>query len=146
MANPAPVDRWHNASHRLAEAASGEWVLPDETGYGPPTQGAFFWCRTKAPETAAIVADSRLYDLWHDHASYAVMVGESLYVAGRLLEHLRASTNNCHVLLDDTTLSRTAEPVALAIRRNYTDIRHSRLIKCRRRQCQCLARERPSKE
>ncbi len=67
------------------------------------------------PETAGIVADARLHDLRHAHASHAVMNGESLHVAGRLLGHRRATTTNRYVHLDDATLSQAAERVAGAI-------------------------------
>ncbi len=66
---------------------------------------------------SGIVADARLHDLRHSHASHAVMNGESLHVAGRLLGHRRASTTNRYVHLDDATLSRAAERVAMAIQR-----------------------------
>lgn len=63
---------------------------------------------------AEIVADARLHDLRHAHASHAVMNGESLHVTGRLLGHRRASTTNRYVHLDDA-LTQAAERVALAI-------------------------------
>ena len=72
-----------------------------------------FWI--KARDAAGIVADARLHDLRHAHASHAVMNGESLHVTGRLLGHRRASTTNRYVHLDDATLSQAAERVARAI-------------------------------
>ena len=63
------------------------------------------------------MADARLHDLRHSHASRAVMNGESLHVAGRLLGHRRASTTNRYVHLDDATLSRAAERVAVTLER-----------------------------
>ena len=72
-----------------------------------------FWTSTRA--AAGIVADARLHDLRHAHASHAVMNGESLLVAGRLLGHRRASTTNRYVHLDDATLSQAAERVAMAV-------------------------------
>ena len=47
--------------------------------------------------------------------SPAVMNGESLHVAGRLLGHRRASTTNRYVHLDDATLSQAAERVVVAV-------------------------------
>ena len=47
----------------------------------------------------------------------AVMNGESLHVAGRLLGHRRASTTNRYVHLDEATLSQAAERVALEVQR-----------------------------
>ena len=74
-----------------------------------------FWIATRG--AAGIVADARLHDLRHAHASHAVMNGESLHVAGRLLGHRRASTTNRYVHLDDATLGQAAERVALAVER-----------------------------
>ena len=76
----------------LAGSASGEWVFPGEKGDGPMTDGALYWFWTKARDMAGIVADARLHDLRHAHASHAVMNGESRHVAGRLLGHRRPST------------------------------------------------------
>ena len=67
----------------------------------------YFWIKSR--DAAGIVADVRLHDLHHAHASHAVMIGESVHVAGRLLGHPRASTTNRYVHLDDATLSLAAE-------------------------------------
>ena len=101
----------------LAGTASGEWVFPCDGGDEPLTRNSLwkFWKKTR--EAAGIVADARLHDLRHAHASHAVMNGESLHVAGRLLGHRRASTTNRYVHLDDATLSEAAERVALAVQR-----------------------------
>ena len=40
---------------------------------------------SKLRDQAGIVADARLHDLRHSHASHAIMSGESLHVTGRLL-------------------------------------------------------------
>ncbi len=79
------------------------------------TKHILYWFWVKARDMAGIVADARLHDLRHAHASHAVMNGESLHVAGRLLGHRRASTTNRYVHLDDVTLSQAAERVAVAI-------------------------------
>ena len=100
----------------LADSASGEWVFPGETGDGPLTDGALYWFWTKARDMAEIAADARLHDLRHSLVSHAVMNGESLHVAGRLLGHRRATTTNRYVHLDDATLSQAAQRVAVAIR------------------------------
>ena len=99
----------------FAETMCGEWVLPSENGEQPLTKDALysFWITTR--DAAGIVADARLHDLRHAHASHAVMNGESLHVAGRLLGHRRATTTNRYVHLDDATLSQAAERVAAAI-------------------------------
>ena len=74
-----------------------------------------FWIKVRG--AAGIVADARLHDLRHAHASHAVMNGESLHVAGRLLGHRRASTTNRYVHLDDATLSQASERGAVAVER-----------------------------
>ncbi len=115
--------------HGLAESASGEWVFPGENGDGPLDKNDLYQFWLKARDAAGIVADARLHDLRHAHASYAVMNGESLHVAGRLLGHRRASTTNRYVHLDDATLSQAADRVAVAIQRKlrHTEgVRHSR--------------------
>ena len=72
-----------------------------------------FWIRAR--RVAGIVADARLHDLHHADGPHAVMNGESLDVAGRLLGHRRASTTNRYVHLNDATLSGAAERVAATI-------------------------------
>ena len=99
----------------LAASASGAWVFPGRGGDEPLDRNDLwtFWTGTR--REAGIVADARLHDLRHAHASHAVMNGESLHVAGRLLGHRRASTTNRYVHLDDATLGEAAERVATAI-------------------------------
>ena len=106
----------------LAEPASGKWVFPASRRDGPLTSNElqYFWTTTR--DAAGIVADARLHDLRHAHASHAVMNGESLHVAGRLLGHRRASTTNRYIHLNDATLSQAAERVAVAIQRKLCHI------------------------
>ena len=101
--------------HGLAETTFGEWVFPRENGDEPLTKNDLYSFWIKARDAAGIVADARLHDLRHAHASHAVMNGESLHVAGRLLGHRRATTTNRYVHLDDATLNHAAERVAIAI-------------------------------
>ncbi len=103
----------------LAETASGEWVFPGDKGDGPLGTDDLWRFWIKARDAAGIVADARLHDLRNAHASHAVMNGESLHVAGRLLGHRRASTTNRYVNLDDATLWQTAERVAVAIKSKF---------------------------
>ena len=100
---------------RLGRSASGEWVFPGRGGDEPLTKNHLHYFWTKARDMAGIVADARLHDLRHAHASHAVMNGESLHVAGRLLGHRGATTTNRYVHLDDVTLRQAAERVAVAI-------------------------------
>ena len=101
----------------LAGTASEAWVFPGENGYEPLTKHALYKFWIRARDMAGIVADARLHDLRHAHASHAVMNGESLHAAGRLLGHRQASTTNRCVHVDDATLTRAAERVALSIAR-----------------------------
>ena len=109
----------------LVGTASGEWVFPGENGDEPLTKHALYKLWIRASDMAGIVADARLHDLRHAHASHAVMNGESLHVAGHLLGHRRASTTNRYVHLDDATLSQAAERVAAAINRKL--VRNNRI-------------------
>ena len=101
----------------IAETATGEWVFPGGKGDGPLSTNDLWAFWTRVRDAAGIVPDARLHELRHAHASHAVMNGESLHVAGRLLGHRRASTTNRYVHLDDATLSQAAERVALTISR-----------------------------
>ena len=105
----------------LAEMVSGEWVFPGKGGDEPLTKDDLYSFWLKARDTAGIVADARLHDLRHAHASHAVMNGESLHVAGRLLGHRRASTTNRYVHLDDATLSQASEWIAMEMQRKLSD-------------------------
>ena len=93
----------------LAETASGEWVFPGKGENEPLSENELYWFWRKTRHAVGIVADARLHDLRHAYASHAVMNGESLHVAGRLLGHRRASTTNRYVHPDDATLSHAAE-------------------------------------
>ena len=102
---------------RLAGTASGEWAFPGENADEPLIIHALYGFWLKARDAAGVLGDARLHDLCHAHASHAVMNGESLHVAGRLLGHRRATTTNRYVHLDDATLSRAAERVGVEIER-----------------------------
>ena len=101
--------------------------------YGPLDKGDLYKFWLKARDAAGIVADARLHDLRHTHASHAVMNGESLHVVGRLLGHRRASTTAIYAHLDDATLGEAVERVALAVewklRGGGTDVRSA--ARCR---------------
>ena len=75
--------------------------------------------RTFAPAFLAGCAERWKSATWRAHAdpSHAVLNGERLRVAGRLLGHWRDSTTNRYVHLDDATLSQAAERRARAIQR-----------------------------
>ena len=99
----------------LAASASGAWVFPGRGDDEPLDRNDLWTFWTGARREAGVVADARLHDLRRAHASHAVMNGESLHVAGRLLGHRRASTTSRYVHLDDATLGEAAEWVAVAV-------------------------------
>lgn len=101
----------------LASTAAGEWVFPGKETGAPLAENALYGFWGRARDEAGIVADARLYDLRHAHASHAIMNGESLYTAGRLLGHRNPVTTNRYAHLDDATLGEAADRVALAVQR-----------------------------
>ena len=103
------------SANGLAETESGEWVFARKDGDEPLGKNVLYWFWVRARDAAGFVADERLHDLRHSHASHTVMNGESLYVAGRLLGHRRAARTNRYVHLDDATLNQAAERVAVSI-------------------------------
>ena len=112
----------------LSKTRSGEWVFPGATPGRPLGEATLylFWRRVR--DEAGIVADARLHNLRHSHASHAIMNGESLHMTGRLLGHRRAATTNRYAHLDDTTLNGAAERVANAIDRKILHIACVRVI------------------
>ena len=99
----------------LAAKARGKWVLPGKCPDVPLKESALYSFWNKVRVRADIVADARLYDLRHAHASHAVMNGESLYTTGRLLGHRNPATTNRYAHLDDRTLGEAVERVAVAV-------------------------------
>ena len=115
-----PPDRCHRARgaaarnllDRLSKTRSSEWVFPGTAREGHMSEEALYWFWCGVRDEADIVADARLHDLRHSHASHAIMNGESLHMAGRLLGHRRAAPTNRYAHLDGATLSEVAERVA----------------------------------
>ena len=108
---------------RLSETAKGEWVFAGATAGRPLGEATLylFWRRLR--DEAGIVADARLHDLRHSHASHAIMNGETLHITGRLLGHRRAATTNRYAHLDDVTLSDAAERIAGEIKQKLSTVR-----------------------
>ena len=92
------------------------------SGCFPAGAGTNRWASTSSTGSGSrrvmrsVVPDARLHALHHANAQHAAMNGESLYVAGRLLGHRRASATNRNARLDDATLSQAAERVAVTVR------------------------------
>lgn len=68
------------------------------------------WAMVKAQ--AGLRAGTRLHDLRHTYASRALMHGETLQMAGRLLGHKRTSTTERYAHLEDGFLAAAADRVA----------------------------------
>ena len=113
---------WVGAEWAGGEWARGEWVFPGKHASVPLEEGALyhFWTRVRA--RAGLVADARLYDLRHTHASHAVMNGESLYMTGRLLGHRSPTTTHRYAHLDDATLGAAAERIGAEMQRRLTPV------------------------
>ena len=99
----------------LAESYPGEWRFPGTAPDGHMSEAMLyrFWYNLR--DEVGIVADARLCDLSHSHTSHAIMNGESLYTAGKLLDHRRNATSKRYAHLDNATLSEAAERWAAAI-------------------------------
>ena len=106
---------------RLSKIRSSEWVFPGAGGNEPLNRNRLLYFWNKLRDEAGIVADARLHDLRHSHASHAIMNGESLHMTGRLLGHRSAATTNRYAHLDDVALSEAAERVAMAVQRKLVD-------------------------
>ena len=69
---------------------TSQWVFPNRRGDGPASRTALdrFWWGVRA---GAGLADVRLHDLRHSHASLALRRGETVPVIGRLPGHSQAA-------------------------------------------------------
>ncbi|MEM8948916.1 MAG: tyrosine-type recombinase/integrase [Pseudomonadota bacterium] len=79
----------------------------------PRTSIPQVWRRIRAE--AGLADDIRLHDLRHTYASHAVMCGETLMMAGRLLGHRNTVTTERYAHLADRFLLDAAERVAAEI-------------------------------
>ena len=90
------------------------FVFPSPYDPGKPrTSIAQVWYRIRAE--AGLADDVRLHDLRHTYASHAVMRGETLMMAGRLLGHRTTVTTERYAHLADRFLLDAAERVATEI-------------------------------
>ena len=70
------------------------------------------WCKTRE---GANVEDIRLHDLRHSFASRAVVLGESLPMIGRLLEHTRVETTARYAHVGEDFVKEAAPRIAASI-------------------------------
>jgi len=66
-------------------------------------------------DKAGNIADTWLYDFRHSHASHAILDGENLHMAERLLRYRRVATINRYTHLDGTALRDDTDRVAIVI-------------------------------
>ena len=59
----------------LSKIRSGEWVFPGKASEKHMSEGALYWFWCWVRDETGIVADTRLHDLSHSHASHAIMKG-----------------------------------------------------------------------
>ena len=93
---------------------SGPWVFPRPRGKGP-RRGFWlheFWDRIRAE---AGLADVRLHDLRHTHASIALKNGESVLAIARLLGHRSPETTLKYTHAADAMVRNAAETVGDAL-------------------------------
>ena len=92
----------------------GAWVFPARRGSGPasPMWLRYFWARVRVE---AELADVRLHDLRHTHASFALRQGESVLAIARLLGHRSPATTLKYTHLADAMVREAAETVGEAL-------------------------------
>jgi integrase len=71
------------------------------------------WAKVKAE--AGLRPSTRLHDLRHTYASRALMQGETMQMAGKLLGHKRTSTTERYAHLEDSFLAAAADRVAARV-------------------------------
>ncbi|MFE3838900.1 tyrosine-type recombinase/integrase [Pseudogemmobacter sonorensis] len=64
---------------------------------------------------AGLPSDIRLHDLRHTYASHAIMQGQSLTMAGKLLGHANPASTERYAHLDGKYLAAAAERVAINV-------------------------------
>ena len=99
----------------LRKTRSGKCVFPGTAPGGHMSEGVLYWFWCGLRDEAGIVADARLHDLRHTHASHAIMNGEILHMVGRLLGHRRTTTTNRYAHLDDEALMKAAERISVVL-------------------------------
>ena len=90
------------------------WVFPAPRGSGPagPTWIRPLWQRVRAE---ADLADVRLHDLRHAHASFALRQGESILAISRLLGHRTPVTTLKYTHLADSMVREAAGTIAAVL-------------------------------
>ena len=103
--------------NRLPRKKESPWVFPASRGKGHHVGVPRIWRKLR---TMARLKDVRIHDLRHGFASIAVADGSSLYLLGKVLGHVQATTTEryAHLQLDPVraVADRTARKIAEALK------------------------------
>ena len=94
------------AEMKAARGERSRFLYPGRTAAAPITDLKRFW---RSVTAAAELADYRIHDNRHTHASHLVSSGMSLPIVGRLLGHTNPSTTQRYAHLADDPLREAAE-------------------------------------
>ncbi|RYG90061.1 DUF4102 domain-containing protein [Loktanella sp. IMCC34160] len=98
------------------ETGHQRFVFPSQKSRsGRVVSIAGVWARLR--QAAGLPEDIRIHDLRHTYASHAILAGESLPTAGKLLGHKTPRTTKRYAHLDGSTLSKAADTLAKEIDR-----------------------------
>lgn len=95
---------------RRRQGASSEFVFPHQANSARSIASIDAAWRAIRP-LVGLPEDIRLHDLRHTYASHAIMIGESLNMAGKLLGHKRPKTTEIYAHMDAPHLAKAADRV-----------------------------------
>ena len=105
-------DFWAELAQIQAESIDCEWVFPNPDT-GKPFASIFYaWDRARR---LAGLADVRLHDLRHSHASFLVNSGRTLYEVQHILGHTQVKTTQRYAHLSHETLLAATNSVNTAL-------------------------------
>ncbi|MBU2607656.1 MAG: tyrosine-type recombinase/integrase [Alphaproteobacteria bacterium] len=96
---------------RRRHGVSSQFVFPHQANPARPIASIDGAWRAIRP-LVGLPEDIRLHDLRHTYASHAIMIGESLNMAGKLLGHKRPKTTEIYAHMDAPHLAKAADRVA----------------------------------
>lgn len=95
---------------RRRHGALSVYVFPHQTNPARPIASIDAAWRA-IRQLVGLPVDIRLHDLRHTYASHAIMIGESLNMAGKLLGHKRPKTTEIYAHMDAPHLAKAADRV-----------------------------------
>ena len=95
---------------RRKRGASSVFVFPNPSSPTKPITSIDAAWRAIRP-LVGLPEDIRLHDLRHTYASHAIMIGETLNMAGKLLGHKRPKTTEIYAHMDALHLAKAADRV-----------------------------------